>query len=307
MGDVYHTSVLQQEVLDSLNVESGGLFCDVTLGDGGHAKAILDRLPSKGVVVGIDQDSQAIQRAQHRLAAYGTQFRAIPGNFRNITELLGSAGIQQVDGFLCDLGVSMLQISEPSRGFMFSQSGPLDMRMSATGQTAEEIVNTLSEEELADIIYQYGEERKSRRIARAIGRHRKERAIRTTQDLRDIVRQVVGERFLIKSLARVFQSLRIYINDELGSLQEFLPQALSLLRSGGRLAIIDYHSLEARVIKDFIYEQTHPCTCPKDLPMCVCGKQPTLKIVHRQIKPSENEILRNPSARSARLRVMEKL
>ena len=307
MDNVYHTSVLQQKVLEFLNLDSGRVFCDVTLGDGGHTKAILERLPEQGVVIGVDQDSQAIERAQRRLAAFGKRFKAIQGNFKHITTLLDEAKIKQVDGFLCDLGVSMLQISEPTRGFMFSQSGPLDMRMAKSGMSAADIVNTSSEQELAEIMQKYGEERQARRIARALVRQREDHPIQTTGELADIVRRVVGQQFVVKSLARVFQSLRIYINDEIGSLRDFLPQALELLSSGGRLAVIEYHSLEARVVKDFMYEQTHPCVCPKKFPVCVCGKQPTIKIINRQVKPDEEEVRQNPSARSARLRVMEKL
>ena len=308
MGEAFHKPVLLEEVLQALEPASGQIYCDVTLGDGGHAKAILQALGAHGLVIGIDRDAHAIERAQQRLAPFGDRFRAIHGNFAELAKLLAAIQIRQVDGLVCDLGVSMVQISEPNRGFMFSADGPLDMRMqSGHGLSAEEIINESSEQELADIIWRYGEERKSRRIASLIIKARQQKKITTTAELVAIVRRAVGEKYIIKSLARVFQAFRIYVNDELRSIKAFLPQAVDVLRPGGRLAIIEYHSLESRLIKDFIYAETHPCICPKDLPQCVCGREPRIKIVHKLIKPSEKEIERNPSARSARLRVIEKL
>lgn len=304
----YHKPVLLNEVLESLNLASGRLFCDVTLGDGGHSLAMLQRLPGEGEVIGIDRDAQAIERAQQRLSGFGDRFRTIKGNFSDIERLLRENSIEGVDGIVCDLGVSMLQISDPSRGFMYSASGPLNMKMqTGDGLTAAVVVNDFSEKEIADIIFKYGEERQSRRIANAIVKQRAKKKIETTGDLADIVRNVVGDRFIIKTLARVFQSIRIYVNDELGSLERFLPQALNVLNVGGRLAVIEYHSLEARLVKDFMYRETHPCTCPKDFPQCVCGKQPRLKVIKKLVKPGENELLLNPNSRSARLRVMEKI
>ncbi len=308
MIEQYHKSALSNEVVESLNVASGRIFCDATLGDGGHTLAMLRHLPVEGTVVGIDRDAQAIERAQQRLASFGDRFMAIQGNFSDLEKLLKENSIFGVDGVVCDLGVSMLQISDPSRGFMFSARGPLNMRMQADdGLTAADIINEFSEKELADIIWKYGEERQSRRIARAIVRERSKRRINSTEELAEIVRSVVGGRFVIKTLARVFQAIRIYINDELASLERFLPQALNMLNPGGRLAIIEYHSLESRIVKDFIYREVHPCTCPKDFPMCVCGKEPRIRVVHKLIKPSEQELTLNPSSRSARLRVVEKL
>ncbi len=307
MVDAFHKPVLLKDVLDALNVASGRIFCDVTLGDGGHSKAILESLNAEGLVIGLDRDAQAIERAQHRLAPFGERFTAVQGNFADIKELLTSIDVRQVDGILCDLGVSMLQISKPSRGFMYSADGPLDMRMQSAGPTAADIINEYDEKEIADILYRYGEERRSRRIARFICDARQAQPLTTTGELAQIVRHAVGENHIIKTLARVFQALRIYINDELRSIERFLPQALELLSPGGRLAVIEYHSLESRLIKDFIYRETRPCTCPKELPQCVCGKEPTIKIIKRLIKPTDDEIAANPSARSARLRVIEKL
>ncbi|MBN1466151.1 16S rRNA (cytosine(1402)-N(4))-methyltransferase RsmH [candidate division KSB1 bacterium] len=307
MREPFHKSVLLEQVLESLAVASGRVYCDVTLGDGGHSEVILKRLNGTGMVIGIDRDAQAIERAQHRLAPFGNRFKAVVGNFAEIKELLRTNNIQAVDGFVCDLGVSMLQISEPSRGFMFSADGPLDMRMEGAGLSAAEIINDYSQNEIADIIWRYGEERRARHIARAIVTARAGQPIKSTGELASIVRRAVGERYIVKTLARVFQSFRIYINDELGSLARFLSQAVELLNCGGRLVTIEYHSLESRVIKDFIYRETHPCTCPKELPRCVCGRTPRIRIVHKLVKPAEGEIRANPSARSARLRVVEKI
>lgn len=308
MVDAFHKPVLLQEVLDALDLASGRIFCDVTLGDGGHSKAILESLDAEGLVIGIDRDAQAIERAQHRLAPFGERFKALQGNFAEIKELLTSINVRQVDGIVCDLGVSMLQISEPSRGFMYSADGPLDMRMqSSAGPTAGDIINEFSEKDIADILYKYGEERRSRRIARFICDARKTKKLTTTAEFAGVVRSAVGENHIIKTLARVFQALRIYINEELRSIERFLPDALEVLSPGGRLAVIEYHSLESRLVKDFIYRETHPCTCPKELPQCICGKEPTIKVISKLIKPTDEEISENSSARSARMRVIEKI
>ncbi len=191
---------------------------------------------------------------------------------------------------------------------MFSADGPLDMRMDRHRErTAAEVINTLSEKELGDLILQYGEERHARRIAAAIVRARAKKPFETTAELADVVRRTVGADHVVKSLARVFQSFRLFVNEELEALRDFLPQALRLLRIGGRAAVIDYHSLEARIVKEFMARESNPCVCPPDLPLCVCGRKPSLRVVHRQIKPDEEEIEANPSARSAHLRVFEKI
>lgn len=300
--------MLTDAVVEALNVASAAVIADVCLGDGGHAKALLESA-AHVKVIGIDQDQKAIDRASERLEEFGSRFVPVHGNFRDLVPLLNSVSVQRVDGIIADLGVSMLQITRPERGFMFSEKGPLDMRMNPEEQdeTAEDVVNELDEKELADIFYQYGEERQSRRIGRFIVSERRNGRIQTTQQLADIVRKAVGERFVIKSLARVFQALRIYINHELENLEYFLNQTLAVLNQGGRLAVIDYHSLEGKIVKQFIQREADPCICPKDIPVCVCGRQPRLKFVHKLVKPSAEEIERTPGARSARLRVAEKL
>jgi 16S rRNA (cytosine1402-N4)-methyltransferase len=304
----YHKSVLLESAIEALAIDAVGIYCDATLGDGGYSWRILERLSERGQVIGIDRDREALARARQRLLPFGERFQSLQGNFGEIKYLLHQIGIFQVNGIVCDLGVSTLQISRPERGFMFSAAGPLDMRMSPEeGVTAADVINTLSESELAQIILQYGEERLAKRIAAAIVRERSRAPLSTTSQLAEVVRRVVGERFVIKTLARVFQSFRIYVNNELDNLEKFLQQACELLVIGGRLVVVEYHSLESRLVKDFIRRQTHPCTCPTDLPLCVCGKKASVRIIHHLVKPSEAEIAQNPSARSARLRAVEKI
>ena len=307
MQDGYHIPVLVGKVKSALDVSNASTIADVCLGDGGHAKALLESAPRLRVI-GIDQDQQAVQRTLKRLDDYKSRFSVVQGNFRDLKSLLNQAGVEQVDGILADLGVSTLQISEPGRGFMFSENGRLDMRMDRINNTltAEQIVNQYEEQELSRIFYEYGQERKSRRIAHEIAVRRRQEPIETTGQLAAIVRRAAGEPFIIKTLARIFQALRIAVNRELDSLQALLDASLELLRPGGRLAVIDYHSLEARIVKAFFRQQSNPCTCPPDLPVCVCGQKPRLKIVNRLIKPDADEIEKNPRSRSARLRVAER-
>lgn len=307
MSQRYHIPVLAGQVVSALDVNKASIIADACLGDGGHSKALLESA-SHLRVVGIDQDEQAIERSLNRLSDYKDRFSAIQGNFADLIPLLAGAGIEKIDGLLADLGVSTLQISEPGRGFMFSENGPLDMRMNTVHNTltAEQIVNTYDEESLSKLLWEYGQERKSRRIAREITRRRTGNPITTTGRLSEIVRSAVGESYLIKTLARVFMAFRIAVNQELSSLQALLDSSLKVLRPGGRLAVIDYHSLEARLVKSFMQKQANPCTCPRNLPVCVCGEKPRLKIIHRLIKPDAEEIKRNPRSRSARLRVAER-
>ncbi|MDZ7721902.1 MAG: 16S rRNA (cytosine(1402)-N(4))-methyltransferase RsmH [candidate division KSB1 bacterium] len=303
----YHIPVLAGQVVSALDVHNASTIVDVCLGDGGHSRALLESA-SHLRIIGIDQDAQAIERAANRLSEYGDRFTAVQGNFKDIRALLLSHDVDQVDGLLADLGVSTLQISEPDRGFMFSKNGRLDMRMDIENNslTAAWLLNTYDEEDISRLLWEYGEEKKSRRIARAIMRARRDHRIETTGQLADIVRNAAGEQFLIKTLARVFQALRIAVNQELYSLQALLDSSLNILTPGGRLAVIDYHSLEAKIVKSFFRKQADPCTCPKELPVCVCGEKPRLKIVHRLIKPDAQEIENNPRSRSARLRVAER-
>ena len=292
----------------ALKTTTATAIMDVTLGDGGHSLALLEAMREDAWVLGMDQDEDAIKRAQARLAGYGNRFRAIQGNFGNLVSHVAALGVKEVDGILADLGVSHLQLNEARKGFSFMTSGPLDMRMNKNlAMTAETAVNELSENELADIIRAYGEERQVKQIVRAIVSHRKISRIKTTDQLAAIVQSAIRQKDAVKSLARVFQSLRIFTNKELDSLRQFLPQAVNLLKSSGRLVIISYHSLEDRIVKDFFRQEANPCICPKDFPRCVCGLEPRLKIIGKLVRPSENEVFRIRTARSARMRIAEKV
>lgn len=304
----YHKSVLVEKVVENLNVTTAALIIDATLGDGGHAYALLQAMPEDGRVIGIDLDPDALARSKQRLSQFGERFQAIEGNFGDLEALLEKHGVRNVDGVLADLGISQLQITDASKGFMYSGSGPLAMTMgNRSSLNAETVVNELSEDELARVIWKYGEERDAKRIARAIVSQRRLHRITTTDQLADIVRKTVRHRFVVKTLARVFQAIRIYVNKELESLERFLPQAENVLRSGGRLVVISYHSLEDRRVKEFFRKEANPCECPPELPQCVCGKKPRLKIINKLIRPTAEEIAHNPSARSAKMRVAEKI
>ncbi len=304
----FHKSVLLPQIVELLQAHRARLICDVTAGDGGHSEGFLNQMPLDGCVIAMDQDPQALQRAQQRLARFGDRFIAIKGNFRNFSSLLPHTGRGQVDGILADLGVSALQINDPAKGFMFSADGPLSMQMDPdSGLTAADVVNSFEERQLAQIIRDFGEERAWRRIAAAIVRARNRQPLTTTRQLADIVQRTVPGPHTIKSCARVFQSLRIYINHELENLQLFLPQAVAEMKQGARLAVLSYHSLEDRCVKEFMRDQAHPCICPPKLPRCVCGATPALKLIGKLIVAGQDEITQNPSARSARLRVAEKI
>ena len=301
----YHAPVLASAVVDGLVTDRAGVYVDGTLGGGGHSAALLDALDGNGLVVGIDQDDQALATARARLAdaeASG-RFRAVKGNFGDLRQLVSELSFDRpVAGVLLDLGVSSHQLDDAGRGFAFSASGPLDMRMdAASGESARDLVARLSADELADVVYQYGEERRSRAIARAI----KSAAPTTTGDLADAVRSAVPNRDETKALARVFQALRIAVNRELDVLESVLPAALGVLAPGGRLAVIAYHSLEDRRAKQFLRTGRFTSTVEKDFygnPLT-----PWSLVTRRAIVADEAEVARNPRARSARLRIAEKL
>jgi 16S rRNA (cytosine1402-N4)-methyltransferase len=258
-------------------------------------------------VVGIDRDKEAIERSRQRLWDYKDRVYLVQGNFRDLEKIVHDAGLEKVDGILADLGVSHLQLSDSQRGFSYTLSGPLSMQMrTGSGIDAGVLVNQYSEAELARIIREFGEERAYKKIARAIVTYRRRKKFDTTGELADVVRQAVGPKLVVKTLARVFQSLRICVNQELEDLTRFLPQAARCLKGGGRLAIISYHSLEDRMVKTFMRLQANPCTCPSDAP-CVCDKKPGMKIITRLIKANDLERKKLPAARSARLRVAEKI
>jgi len=305
----YHTPVLREEVLTWLITSTGGVYVDATLGGGGHAESILQRLNPTGVLFGFDADLDAIQFATSRLSSYSGRAVLVHSNFRDISASLAQRGIHQVSGILFDLGVSSYQLDEPSRGFSFRSDDLLDMRMDRTqALDARAVVNQYEEHELADVFWMYGEERASRRIAHAIVRLRIRSPLQTTGELTALVKGIVGERFLVKSLARVFQALRIEVNNELMNLEAALAQAIALLESGGRLVVISYHSLEDRIVKDTLKREAASVQrsgnkLAPDIPL-----QPKVKILTKKpIGATDEECGHNPRSRSAKLRVAEKL
>jgi 16S rRNA (cytosine1402-N4)-methyltransferase len=307
-----HIPVLLEEVLEALAPRRGGLFVDCTVGMGGHSEAILDAGP-EARVIGLDRDAESLDLARARLARFGERFLAVHSDYRDLTEVLARhAPGEHAAGILADLGVSSHQLEEASRGFSFSHDGPLDMRMDrSTGSTAADLVNRLPEGELADLIYEYGEERASRRIARAIGRAREVARIETTARLAEIVARASGvprHKQRVHPATRTFQALRIAVNRELDRLDEFLRDAVGALRApGGRLAVIAFHSLEDRIVKRGLKVLSGQCVCPPRIPVCGCGARRLVRVVTpKPIVPSEREVEANPRARSARLRVAER-
>lgn len=274
---------------------------------GGHAWGILQASQPDGLLLGIDLDAAALQIAEQTLKSFQGRYWLVQGSYRDLLQHLAQLGWSSVDGVLLDLGVSSLQLDTPERGFSFRSAAPLDMRFDRRNpRTAADLVNNLSQEELANILFRYGEERFARQIARAIVASR---PIQTTTQLADVVVQVVGRQpGGIHPATRTFQALRIAVNDELGALEDFLPQATAALKPCGRLAIISFHSLEDRLVKTYFQNEARHCICPPKQPICTCGHRARLKVLTpKPVRPTEQEILQNPRARSARLRVAEKL
>ena len=307
-----HVTVLRREAVDALHVRPDGLYVDGTLGLGGHSEWILERLGPQGRLLGIDRDRRALAFASERLARFGDRFIPVHANFDELESVLAAQGAERFDGLLLDLGVSSPQLDEAERGFSYSKDAPLDMRMDETAPlTAADIVNTWSEAELKDILRRYGEERYSGRIASRIVARRDDSPIRTTGELAELIRSAMPAAALREKqhpAKRSFQALRIAVNDELGSLERVLARAERLLAPGGRLAVISFHSLEDRIVKDFIRSHEDGCICPPDFPVCTCGFVRTLRTVGKKsLVPSEEELAENPRARSARLRVAERI
>lgn len=306
-----HVPVLLREAIDFLAPRPGGMYVDGTLGAGGHAEEILRRSAPDGTVIGLDRDAEAVERSRERLAPYGERAVARQANFRDMDRVLADLGVQAVDGVLLDLGVSWFHLKTPERGFSFLQEGPLDMRMDRSGgRTAADLVNRLPREELMRIIREYGEEQKAGAIARAVERARARGPITSTTRLADIVSSVFPPRLprRIHPATRTFQALRIAVNDEVESLREGLQRADRVLRPGGRMVVISFHSLEDRVVKQLFSSWAKGCVCPPRVPLCVCGRRPAVKILTKKpVLPSEEEVGRNPAARSAKLRAAEKL
>jgi 16S rRNA (cytosine1402-N4)-methyltransferase len=295
--------VLLAETLEWLAPERGGLFVDATLGAGGHAQALLERSPSLQLV-GIDQDRDALALARERLRRFGARVRFLERNFQEIGEILDE--LSPADGILADLGVSSMQLDEASRGFSFRRDGPLDMRMNQNGPSAADIVSTASPEKLTRILRDYGEERMAAKIVRGIVAERSRGPITSTRQLARIVADAKGTREKIDPATRVFQALRIEVNQELVALARFLAAAAQHLNARGRLAVISYHSLEDRLVKSAFRRDSGVCFCPRSLPHCVCGARRILTVLTRRpIVPTEAERRANPRSRSARLRVAE--
>jgi 16S rRNA (cytosine1402-N4)-methyltransferase len=294
--------------VEHLGVRPGGIYLDATVGDGGHALAILEASSLAGKVLGIDRDPNSLARAVQRLRPYGDRFVPVQGNYAEMAALARARGIIWADGVLMDLGFSSRQVLEPGRGFSFRSDEPLDMRYDpASPITAAHIVNSYGEEELADLIFQYGEEPRSRAIARNIVRNR---PISSASGLADLVARAVGSRKgrRMHPATRTFQALRVAVNDELKHLQAGLRSAIELLAPSGRLAIISYQSLEDRLVKSFLVQESRGCVCPPEAPTCACGRQPRVGLVNRKvIRPSSQEVQSNPRSRSAKMRVAQRL
>jgi len=304
--DFHHLPVLPDEVIDALQIQPGGTYVDGTLGGGGHAALIRPRVQN-GKLFGIDRDPQALAAATARVPG----LIPLHGNFHDMTDLLHTQGINKVDGVLLDLGVSSHQLDTPERGFSYRFDGPLDMRMNPTqGTTAADIVNHHTGDALTKILYQYGEERFTPRIVRAILKYRETSPIHTTQQLVEIIKSAVPAKALHGQhpAMRTFMALRIAVNDELAPLQAALTDIVALLAPGGRLAVITFHSLEDRIVKQLFRTLARPCTCPRDIPYCACGKIAQLReVTRRPILPSQAELAQNNRAHSAKLRVAEKV
>ncbi len=304
---VPHQPVLKKQVLSALNLKPGQRVIDCTVGAGGHAEDILQRIGPTGQLLGLDVDPTALQTAQQRLAAFGQRVHLVQANFENLAHVATREGFVPANAILADLGVSSMQLDTPERGFSFSQDGPLDMRMGPTApQSAEVLVNTLPENELANIIFRYGEERKSRRIARAIV---KARPITSTLMLANVVSKAVGGQRgrKIHPATRTFQAIRIAVNSELTVIERFLPQAIEILAPKGRLAVISFHSLEDRIVKHYFKQEATDCLCPPQQPVCTCHHKAQVTIITpKPLVADESEISTNPRARSAKLRVVER-
>lgn len=304
-----HKPVLLEETIDALNIKPDGIYVDGTAGGGGHSSEILKRLSPNGRLISIDQDPDAIEAVTERLKDYKNSI-ICKGNFSDVVSIVNSLGIESIDGIMLDIGVSSRQLDTPERGFSFHYDAPLDMRMSQSGASAYDLVNQLSYEQLVKIISRYGEERFAKQITRAIIREREKQPIATTLQLAEIIKAAVpaAKRREGHPARQTFQALRIAVNGELDRLEEGLQGGFELLKPGGRMAVITFHSLEDRIVKRAMAKWCTGCTCPKDFPVCVCGNKPKAELALRKpAEASEKELSENPSARSARLRAVTKL
>ena len=311
MSEFHHVSVLLDECIQGLNIKPDGIYVDGTLGGAGHSSHIASKITT-GRLIGIDRDEVALTAAAERLAPYGDRVTLVHSNFCDIASVLAQLGIRGVDGILLDLGVSSPQLDDGARGFSYMHDAPLDMRMDhSEALTAAAVVNTWSYEELKRILYEYGEERYAPQIASAICKRREQAPVRTTLELVDIIRSAMPPAALREKqhpAKRSFQAIRIAVNDELGAVSQVMRDAIPCLNPGGRLVVITFHSLEDRIVKNAMAEAAKGCTCPPSFPVCVCGKKPKVRLITRKpIVSGEEELARNPRARSAKLRICEKL
>ncbi|AGX43706.1 16S rRNA (cytosine(1402)-N(4))-methyltransferase RsmH [Clostridium saccharobutylicum] len=306
-----HVSVLLNECIEALNIKEDGIYVDCTLGGAGHSSHILKHLSKEGMLIGIDQDKDALKAAKERLKEFDN-VKYVHSNFYNIDNILNQLEIEKVDGILMDLGVSSYQLDEAERGFSYMQDAPLDMRMNRDNDfSAYNIVNNYTEEDIYRIIKDYGEERFAKRIANFIVNRRAEKPIETTFELVDIIKAAIPAKARREGphpAKRTFQAIRIEVNSELKILNKTIEDGVNRLNKGGRMAIITFHSLEDRIVKLKFRELDNPCICPKEFPICACGKKPIVKLISRKgIAPSKEEIEENPRSRSAKVRVIEKL
>ncbi|MCX5834149.1 MAG: 16S rRNA (cytosine(1402)-N(4))-methyltransferase RsmH [Deltaproteobacteria bacterium] len=311
-GSPFHKPVMVREILESLHCKSGGLYVDGTVGGGGHALAILRASSPDGILVGIDQDNDALSESEKILQAFGERKILVKGNFADLDRILARLHIGEVDGLLLDLGVSSHQIDTIERGFSFSSDAPLDMRMDRDRKVrASDLVNGLAEKELARIIREYGEEIRAAKVARAIAERRKIAPLKTTSELASLIAKAVGgagRRGRIHPATRTFQALRIAVNEELKNLHGAILRSVPCLKKGGRFSIISFHSLEDRIVKNAFRSLEKGCICPPDFPVCSCGRKPQLKVLtKRPVSPGPGEIVENPRSRSAKLRTAERI
>ncbi len=311
MSEFNHYSVLLEETVDALNIDPDGTYVDCTLGGGGHSLEIAKRLKG-GRLISIDRDMDAINASRRRLSEYSDKVTFIHDNYKNIIEILSSLGIGSVEGVTADLGVSSYQLDTPERGFSFHHNAPLDMRMDRSAPfSAKTLVNEYSEEELRRVIFEYGEEKFASKIAQGIVRARREKTIETTFELVDIIRNSVPQSYVHGDkhpARRTFQALRIEVNDEIGALRGAVENMIEVLSKKGRIAVITFHSLEDRAVKEVFTQKTSGCTCPSHFPVCVCGFKPTLKLLSKKSQTAgKSELDENNRSRSARLRTAEKI
>ena len=309
IGNDYHIPVLYYETLDNLVINPDGIYIDCTLGGGSHSEGILERLSDKGLLISIDQDTNAIEYSKKRLEKFGSKWKVFKGNFENIDTIAYMAGVDKVDGILMDIGVSSKQLDDPKRGFSYRYDVKLDMRMNTEQKiSAYDVVNTYSEEQLSKIIFEYGEERYAKKIAKLIVEQRKSSTIKKTPDLITLIKRAYPERASKHPAKKTFQAIRIEVNRELEVLENAMSKAVELLKVGGRLAIITFHSLEDRIVKNKFKDLATACKCPKDIPICVCGGVKKFEIITKKpIIPIDDELKNNNRAHSSKLRILERI